>query len=66
MNGNEKNENLDLIIRFLESHNYHITIFNNPEKGVETVLKGKQVRCDLVILDIFFVIFRNSIEIMAR
>ena len=42
----------ELLQEFLESHNYHITIFNNPEKGLEGLLKGKQVGCDLVILDI--------------
>ena len=42
----------ELLQEFLESHNYHITIFNNPEKGVESLLRTKQVNCDLVILDI--------------
>ncbi len=41
-----------LLREFLESHNYHITIFNDPEKGVDGLLRTKQVRCDLVILDI--------------
>ena len=41
-----------LLREFLESHNYHITIFNSPEKGVVGLLKAKQVSCDLVILDI--------------
>jgi len=42
----------ELLREFLESHNYHITIFNSPEKGLDGLLKGKQVSCDLVILDI--------------
>ena len=42
----------DLLQEFLESHNYHITAFNDPQKGVDSLLRGKQINCDLVILDI--------------
>ena len=41
-----------LLKEFLASHSYHITVFNNPAKGVDGLLKTKQVNCDLVILDI--------------
>jgi len=41
-----------LLKEFLASHSYHITVFNNPTKGVDGLLKTKQVNCDLVILDI--------------
>ena len=39
----------NLLREFLESHSYHITIFNSPEKGVNNLLKTKQLNCDLVI-----------------
>ena len=42
----------DLLREFLVSHSYHVTIFNNPEKGVNSLLQTKQFNCDLVILDI--------------
>ncbi len=42
----------DLLQEFLETHNFHVTAFNNPKKGVQGVLNTKQNNCDLVILDI--------------
>ena len=42
----------DLLKEFLESHNYHITVFNDPIKGVTGLLQAKQISYDLVILDI--------------
>ena len=42
----------DLLKEFLESHNYHITVFNDPVKGVNGLLQAKQISYDLVILDI--------------
>ena len=41
-----------LLQEFLTSHNYHITVYNNPEKGVMSLLTRKHIVCDLVILDI--------------
>ena len=42
----------DLLKEFLESHNYHITVFNDSVKGVDGLLHAKQISYDLVILDI--------------
>ena len=42
----------DLLQEFLVSHNYHITVFNNPAKGLDGLLRTKNISCDLVILDI--------------
>ena len=42
----------DLLKEFLESHNYHITVFNDSVKGVDGLLNAKQISYDLVILDI--------------
>ena len=41
-----------LINEFLSSHHYHITVFNNPEKAVNTILNSSNLQCDLIILDI--------------
>ena len=48
----DDHELTDLLQEFLETHNFHVTTFNNPEKGVQGVLNTKQNSCDLVILDI--------------
>ena len=48
----DDSELTELLREFLSSHNYHITIFNDPEKGINGLLKAKQVSCDLLILDI--------------
>ena len=42
----------DLLREFLISHNYHVSIFNNPLKGVDALFKKSNQPCDLVILDI--------------
>ncbi len=42
----------NLLDEFLSSHNYHVSIFNNPLKAIETLLKKSHNMCDLVILDI--------------
>tara|TARA_Y100000590_G_C15708671_1_gene1009527 strand:+ start:1666 stop:2364 length:699 start_codon:yes stop_codon:yes gene_type:complete len=42
----------DLINEFLSSHNYHITAYNDPVKGVDAVLNNQHQKCELVILDI--------------
>ena len=41
-----------LLKEFLSSHNYHISIFNNPLLAIDALLKKSQNMCDLVILDI--------------
>lgn len=41
-----------LIDEFLTSHHYHVKIFNNPEKAVDTILNFTNLECDLIILDI--------------
>jgi len=41
-----------LINEFLSSHHYHINVFNNPEKAVDTILNAGNLQCDLIILDI--------------
>ena len=48
----DDHELTDLLQEFLETHNFHVTTFNNPQKGVQGVLNTKQNSCDLVILDI--------------
>jgi DNA-binding response OmpR family regulator len=48
----DDHELTDLLQEFLETHNFHVTTFNNPQKGVQGVLNTKQKSCDLVILDI--------------
>ena len=42
----------DLLTEFLETHNFHVTVFNNPIKGVKELLENPIVLCDLIILDI--------------
>tara|TARA_Y100000996_G_scaffold384025_1_gene340449 strand:- start:192 stop:896 length:705 start_codon:yes stop_codon:yes gene_type:complete len=42
----------DLLQEFLSSHNYHISVFNNPLKAVDELSKISHVTCDLIILDI--------------
>ena len=42
----------NLLDEFLSSHNYHVSIFNNPLKAIDTLLKKSHIVCDLVILDI--------------
>ncbi len=41
-----------LINEFLSSHHYHITVFNDPKKAVDTILNSNTLQCDLIILDI--------------
>ena len=41
-----------LIDEFLTSHHYHVKVFNNPEKAVDTILNFANLDCDLIILDI--------------
>jgi len=41
-----------LLQEFLTSHNYHVSVFNNPLKAIDVLLKKSHVVCDLVILDI--------------
>ncbi len=41
-----------LLNEFLTSHNYHISIFNNPLKAIDALFKKSHFVCDLVILDI--------------
>ena len=41
-----------LLQEFLSSHNYHISIFNNPLLAIDALLKKSHIVCDLVILDI--------------
>ena len=42
----------ELLDEFLSSHNYHVSTFNNPLKGVEALFKKSNQPYDLVILDI--------------
>ena len=42
----------DLLNEFLLAHNYHINIYNDPIKGVDTILNNAHLKCELVILDI--------------
>ena len=42
----------NLLGEFLSSHNYHVSIFNNPLQAIDALLKKSHIVCDLVILDI--------------
>ena len=42
----------ELLKEFLTSHNYNITIFNNPTKAVNALFDDHPINPDLIILDI--------------
>ena len=42
----------ELLNEFLSSHNYHVSIFNNPLEAIDILLTKTHILCDLVILDI--------------
>ena len=42
----------ELLKEFLISHNYNITVFNNPTKAVDALFDSHPINPDLIILDI--------------
>ena len=36
----------DLITEFLVSHNYHLTAFNDPLKGIDQILNNPHIKCE--------------------